>query len=92
MRGMRPNWRRVLPWVALGAVALLALGAGPHLHDEFDGQGEHCVLCAAQDAAFIAFGLPANRAPDVQMAVVPAVEPQTHGMTPTGGGSRAPPA
>ena len=49
---MRPNWRRMLPWVAVVALALLAFGAVPHLHDEVDGQGDHCVLCHAQDAPF----------------------------------------
>ena len=89
---MRPSWRRVLPWAALGALALLAFGAGPHLHDEGDGQGEHCVFCHAQDAPFLASGLPANPDPAVREAAVPAAVPRAHGVTPTGGGSRAPPA
>lgn len=89
---MRPNWRRMLPWAALGALALLVFAAGPHLHDEVEGQGEHCVLCHAQDAPFIASGLPANPDPAVRAAVVPVAAPRVCGITPTGGGSRAPPA
>ena len=82
----------MLPWAALGALALLAFAAGPHLHDEVEGQGEHCVLCHAQDAPFIVSGLPANPDPAVCAAVVPVAVLRVHGITPTGGGSRAPPA
>ena len=82
----------MLPWAALAALAVLAFGAGPHLHDEVEGQGEHCVLCHAQDAPFIASGLPANPDPAVRAAAVPVAVPRVHGITPTGGGSRAPPA
>ena len=89
---MRPNWRRMLPWAALGVLAVLAFGAVPHLHDEVDGQEEHCVLCHAQDAPFVASGLPANPDPAVRAAVVPVPATRAHGITPTGGGSRAPPA
>ncbi len=89
---MRPNWRRMLPWVAVVALALLAFGAAPHPHDEGDGQGDHCVLCHAQDAPFIASGLLANPDPAVRSAVVPVAVPRVRGSTPTGGGSRAPPA
>ena len=89
---MRPNWRRMLPWVAVVALALLAFGAVPHLHDEVDGQGDHCVLCHAQDAPFIASDLLANPDPAVRSAAVPIAVPRVHGITPTGGGSRAPPA
>lgn len=92
MRGMRPNWRRVLPWAALGAVALFAFGAGPHLHDEVEEQGECCVLCHAQEAPSTAAGLPANPDPAVLTAVVPVAVAHAHGIAPTGGGSRAPPA
>lgn len=89
---MRPDWRRVLPWVALAALALLAFGAVPHLHDEVEGHGEQCVLCHAQDAPSLAPGLPANPDPVVRSADVPVAAVHVHGMTPTGGGSRAPPA
>ena len=90
---MRSNWRRTLPWAALVALALLAVAAVPHLHDEVDGHGEHCVLCYAQDAPFIAAGLQATPHPAVRAALVSAAAPRIHGMTPTGGGgSRAPPA
>ena len=89
---MRPNWRRVLPWAALAALALLALGVVPHLHDEVDGQGDRCVLCHAQDAPFLASGLPASPDLAVRAAVLPVAVPRVHGITPTGGGSRAPPA
>ena len=89
---MRLNWRRMHPWVALGALALLAFAAGPHLHDEAEGAGHHCVLCHAQDARLAASCLPATPDPAVRAAAVPAVEPPAHGMTPSGGGSRAPPA
>ena len=89
---MRPNWRRMLPWAALGLLALLAFGAGPHLHDEGEGQGERCVLCHAQEAPFTAADLLANPDPAVRAAVVPVAVLHAHGITPTGGGSRAPPA
>ena len=89
---MRPNWRRMLPWAALGVLAVLAFGAVPHLHDEVDGQGGHCVLCHAQDAAFLASGLPATLDPAVYSAALPVAESRPTGMTPRGGGSRAPPA
>ncbi len=92
MRVMRPNWRRMLPWAALGVLGLLAFGAGPHLHDEVDGQGERCVLCHAQDAPFIVSGLPATPEPAVRAAAVPVAVARAQGITPTGGGSRAPPA
>lgn len=84
--------RRMLPWAALAALALLALGAVPHLHVEVDEHGEHCVLCHAQDAPSIASGLPANPDPVARSADVPVAAVHVHGMTPTGGGSRAPPA
>ena len=84
--------RRMLPWAALAALALLALGVVPHLHDEADGHGEHCVLCHAHDAPFVAPGLPANPEPAARSAGVPVAVLHVHGMTPTGGGSRAPPA
>ena len=90
---MRSNWRRKLPWAALAALALLAFAAVPHLHGEVDGHGEHCVLCHAQDAPFIASGLPATPDPAVRAAAVPVAVPRIHGMMPAGGGgSRAPPA
>ena len=89
---MRPNWRRTLPWVALAALALLAVIAVPHPHDEVAGQDDHCVLCHAQDAPAIASGLPASPDPAVRSAALPVAVPRVHGMTPTGGGSRAPPA
>ena len=91
MRVMRPNRRRMLRWAALAGLVLLAF-AVPHLHDEGDGQGEHCVFCHAQDAPFLASGPPANPDPAVREAAVPAAVPRAHGVTPTGGGSRAPPA
>ena len=89
---MMPNLRRMLPWAALGMLALLAFGAGPHLHDEGEGQGERCVLCHAQDTPFTAVGLQANPDPAVLTAVVPVAAPHVHWIAPTGGGSRAPPA
>ena len=89
---MRLDWRRVLPWAALAALTLLALGVVPHLHDEVEGHGEHCVLCYAQDAPSIASDLPANPDPAVRLADGPVAAVHVHGMTPTGGGSRAPPA
>ena len=91
MPAMRPNWRRMLAWAALAALALLAFGAVPHLHDELEGQGDHCVLCHAQDAPFIASGLPANPDPPVRSAVLPVAATRVHRMTASGGGSRAPP-
>ena len=93
MRAMRSNWRWMLPWAALAALAVLAVGAVPHLHDEVDGHGEDCVLCHAQDPPFIAAGLQATPVPAVRAALVPVPVPRIHGMTPAGGGgSRAPPA
>ena len=92
MRAVRPNWRRMLRWAALAGLALLAVGAVPHLHDEGDGQGEHCVFCHAQDAQFLASGLPANPDPAVRAAAVLVAVPRVRGMMPMGGGSRAPPA
>lgn len=89
---MRPNLRRMLPWAALGMLALLAFGAVPHLHEEVEGPGGHCVLCLAQDAPFLASGLPANPEPAVRSATLPVAVPRVHGINPTGGGSRAPPA
>lgn len=82
----------MLPWAALGVLAVLAFGAGPHLHEEADGFGEHCVLCHAQEAPFTAAGLAANPDPAVHAAVVPVAVLHADGITPTGGGSRAPPA
>ena len=92
MRAMRPIWRRMLPWAALGALALLAFHAAPHAHDEAEGLGDHCVLCPAQDTPFIVSGLPANPDPAVRPAVLPVAVSPTHAMPPLGGGSRAPPA
>ena len=90
---MKSDWRRTLPWAALAALALLAVGAVPHLHDEADEEAGHCVLCHAQDAPSIAAGLQATPDPAVRAALVPVAGPRIHGMTPTGGGgSRAPPA
>ena len=82
----------MLPWAALAVLVLLAFGALPHLHDEADRQGDHCVLCHAQDAPFIASGTPASPDPAVCAAAVPVAVVRAHGITPTGGGSRAPPA
>ena len=90
---MRPYWRRTIPWAAIGALALLAFSAVPHLHDEVDEQGEHCVLCHAQDAPFIASGLQATPDAGVRTTVTPVAAPRIHEVTPAGGGgSRAPPA
>ena len=90
---MRWNRRPALVWAALGALALLVFSsADPHLHDELDGQGDHCVLCHAQDAAFVTPGLPASPDPAVCPVVVPVAVTCAHGVAPTGGGSRAPPA
>ena len=98
---MRPNWRRLLSGAALVALALVAFGAVPHLHDEAgngpgnsaDGQGDRCVLCHAQDAPLAASGFPAaHPGPAVPAAAVPVAVVRALGMTPTGGGSRAPPA
>lgn len=89
---MKSHWRRVLLGGALAVLALAAFGAGSHFHAETDVQGEHCVLCHAQDAPFIASGLPANPDAAVRAAVVPVAAPRVHASTPTGGGSRAPPA
>lgn len=83
---MRPNWRRTLPWAALAALAPLAAGAAPHLHDEVDGQGEHCVPCHAEDAPFNASGLQPTPEPAVRAALLPVAGPRIHGTTPTGGG------
>lgn len=82
----------MLRWATLGMLALLAFGAGPHLHDEVEGEGERCVLCHAQEAPVTAAGLQANPAPAVLTAVVPVAARHVHGIPPTGGGSRAPPA
>jgi hypothetical protein len=90
---MRLHRRRTLPWAALAALALLAVSAVPHLHEEVEGPGEHCVLCDAQDSPFVAAWLPANPDPAVRAVAVPASVAPVRGMTPTGGGgSRAPPA
>ena len=89
---MRPKLRRVLPWAALGMLALLAFGAGPHLHDEGEGHGERCVLCHAQDTPFNAVGLLAEPDPAVLAAAVPVAVAHVRGIAPSGGGSRAPPA
>lgn len=82
----------MLPWAALLALALLAFATVPHLHDEVAGQGEHCVLCLAGDAPFVASGLPGNPDPATLPATVPVAVGEVHGITPSGGGSRAPPA
>lgn len=89
---MGSNWRKVLVWAALAAFLLLAASAFPHLHDEADEQPDHCVLCHARDAPIIASGLPGNPDPVVLSAVLTVASPRIHGMTPTGRGSRAPPA
>ena len=89
---MRPHLRRMLPWAALGMLALLAFGAGPHLHHDSEGQGERCVLCHAHAAPITGVGLLANPDPAVFTAVVPEAVLHVHGIAPTGGGSRAPPA
>lgn len=83
----------MLPWAALAALALLAVGAVPHLHDEVDEEAGHCVLCHAQDTPLVAAGLQATPDPGARAALVPVAGPHIHGMTLTGGGgSRAPPA
>jgi len=92
IRAMGLKWRKALTWAALAAFLLLAVSAFPHLHDEVDEQPDRCVLCHAQDAPIIAAGLPASPDPAVLSAAVPVASPHIHGMTPTGGGSRAPPA
>lgn len=84
--------RRMLPWAALAALALVVLGAVPHQHDEVEGHGGHCALCHAQDALSVAPGPPANPDPVERAVEVPVAAMPVQGMTPTGGGSRAPPA
>ena len=82
----------MLPWAALAALAVLALGVVSHQHEEVEGHGEHCVVCHVQEALPIAPGLPPKPDPVVRSADVPVAAVHIHEMTPTGGGSRAPPA
>ncbi len=87
--------RGVFSWAAIGVLLLLALPAAPHLHvepDDLDRHGEPCAVCIAEDAPFAQSGLPASPSPAALSVAVPVVAAHVHGTTPTGGGSRAPPA
>ena len=90
---MNLEWRRTLSWAALGALALLAFGAVPHLHGEADEEAGHCLVCLAKDTPLVGVGLQATPDPGVRAVLVPVSVPRLPEVTPTGGGgSRAPPA
>lgn len=82
---------RVLLCGALAAFALVVVSGVPHLHHEIEGEGDHCVLCLAQDAPWLAIGLPANPDPVVRSAALPVAVPHAMETTRSGGRSRAPP-
>ena len=84
--------RQVLACGALAAFALVIVSSVPHLHHEIEGEEDRCVLCLAQDAPSLATGLHANPDPVVRSAVLPVAVPGAVERTPSGGGSRAPPA
>lgn len=92
MGAMRPGWRWVSGCGALAALALLAFSGVPHLHHEMEDEGGRCVLCHAQDAPWLAPGIPANPDPAVRSAVLPVPVACVAETTAAGGGSRAPPA
>ena len=88
-------WRgrsTLLQWGALVALALLALAATPHFHDEAEARDDTCVLCHVQSSPPIASTVHEN--PDPAAGGSPRAHAQGHARDAEveGHGSRAPPA
>lgn len=81
-----------LRWGAVVALALLALAAAPHFHDEAEARDDTCVLCHVQGSPPIASGVHEN--PDPAGAGNARTHAVGHARDAeiTGYGSRAPPA
>ncbi len=82
----------LLPWGAVVALALLALAATPHFHNEAEARDDTCVLCHVQGSPPIAASVHENPDPaDAGDARARAVG-HARDAEITGHGSRAPPA
>ena len=57
----------VVKWGAVLALALLAVAAAPHLHDETESVGDGCVLCPVHDTPFTAASV-AQELPELEAA------------------------
>ena len=75
-----------------GALALLALAAAPHFHDEADGRDDTCVLCHVQGSPLIASNV--HEHPDPAAGGSPRAHAPGHARAAEieGNASRAPPA
>ena len=90
---MRRGRSSALQWGAVAALALLALAAAPHFHDEAEAQDDTCVLCHAQSSPPVASSVHENPEPAAAGAAPRAQAPgHARDAEVKGHGSRAPPA
>ena len=81
-----------MQWVAVAALALLALAAAPHFHYEAEVQDDTCVLCHVQSSPPIASSV--HESPEPTAAGTARVQAPGHARDAevAGHSSRAPPA
>ena len=89
---MRRSPSALLRWGAIVALALLAVAATPHVHDEAEGRGDTCVLCHVQGAPLIASNVLEHPDPAAGGSARAHVPGHARAAEIAGHGSRAPPA
>ena len=82
----------LLRWGAVVALALLAVAATPHFHDEAEGRGDTCVLCHAQGSTLIASSVHEHPDPAASGSACAHAQGHARAVVIAGHGSRAPPA
>ncbi len=89
---MRRSRSTLLRWGAVVALALLAVAATPHFHDEAEGRGDTCVLCHAQGSPLVASSVREHPDPAVGDSARSHAQGHARAAETEGHGSRAPPA
>ena len=89
---MRRSRSTLLRWGAILALALLAVAATPHFHEEAEGRGDTCVLCHVQGPPLIASIVHEHPDPAVAGGVRAPAQGHARAAEIEGHGSRAPPA
>ena len=89
---MRRSPSALLRWGAVVALALLAVAATPHVHDEAEGRGDTCVLCHVQGPPLIASNVHEHPDPAAAGSTLAHAPGHARAAEIAGHGSRAPPA